>query len=334
MRIDKLTTAVIDRKKGGSVSYKMERGTVGELMFVIAAGSWNYKDTITAKLRHAAGVDVVIDRIPALLLAWLCDLKKGRPSIGTGNTAGEIPEEQAASVIINPGQTFFVNSFKVPCGHISLSDAQSELEITVDVAKAFGNDVVIKIANVEPKNGPDYLLQYDKSSDLESTHLLVRELFVYGVDGKSLFKIDYTNAGVVSGKDITTMLYTENSSYEADMDLLGSNTSIDFELSHSVSNLVCAYQDHEALPTPSLRVKFTGDDVKDARLLFIKEKMIQTLTSVSTIAQVTKIQAKTEAIEKMDETVAKAYRHAGSAQRSADIADIKAELVAKTPEAK
>lgn len=337
MRQDILTKATVSRITGGTVNHKMERGTAGDLLFIASAGSWNYKDIITIKLRHAGGVVVVVDRVPALLLAWLCDHKKGRPSIGTNNAAGVIGEEVTSNTIINAGQTFLVNAFKVPVGHISLANAASELEITVDFAKAFGGNTSVKIANIEPANGPDFVLQYDKSFDLESTHMLVREMYLYGKNGAALFNYDATAGaqGVVSGKNINLMLYTDGGmgAYETDVEVLGANTSIDGNLSHSVNNLVVAYQDLEDLPTPSLRVKVTGDDSALVGLLFIKEMMIQTMTSVSTIAQVQKVLEKTEAIEKMDPSVAKAYRHAGAARPSAELADIKAAVVAKTPEA-
>lgn len=337
MRQDILTRDTIDRKKGGTITYKMERGIAGDLLFLISNGSWNYLDIISVKLRHAAGVDVVVDQVPALLLAWLCDTKKGRPSTGTSNFAGGIGEEQDGETYINTGQAFFVNAFKIPVGHITLADAKSELEITVTLAKAFGNDVTVKIANLEPKIGPDYLLQYDKSNDLESTHLLVRELWMYGKKGESFFLGSSGGAnsvGQVYGKDIRVMLYpSQEGAYETDVEVLGANTSIDGELSHSVTNLLCAYSDSEPLPTPALRVKITGEDAGMTGLLFIKEKMIQSMTSVSTIAQVEKVLQKTEAIEKQDSSVAKAYRHAGSARTSADVKEIKDTLIAKTPEA-
>ena len=332
MRQDILTKGTVDRQKGGTVVYKMERGIAGDLLFVLSGGTWNHKDIITAKLRHSGGVDVVIDRQPALLLALLCDTKKGRPSTGTYNSLQEIGEEQTQETVVNTGQPFFVNAFKVPIGHITLADAKSELEITVEVAKAFGNDVQVKIANIEPKNGPDYLIQYDKSFDLEATHLLVRELWLFGKNGASFFN-QASGAGTVASKDITLDLYpSQDGNYSTDVEILGANTSIDGELSHSVNTLVCAYTDNEALPTPSLRVKVTGEDSDIVGLLFIKEKMIQTLTSVSTIAQVQKTLEKTEAIEKMDASAAKAYRHAGSTRHSGELAQIKAEVIAKTPE--
>jgi hypothetical protein len=333
MRQDILTKGTVDRRKGGTIVYKMERGVAGDLLFILSGGTWNHKDIITVKLRHSAGVDVVVDRMPALLLAMLCDTKKGRPNTGTGDTIEE-GEEQTQESKINPGAVYAVNAFKIPIGHITLADAKSELEISVDVAKAFGTDVTVKIANIEPKSGPDYLLQYDKSYDLESTHLLVRELWIYGKGGKSFFNTDYANAGVVSGKDISVMLYPSiDGAYETDIEVLGANTSIDGELSHPVNSLVCAYSDNEPLPTPALRVKVTGDDASIAGLLFIKEKMIQAMTSVSTIAQVDRVLQKTEAIEKMGDGTAKAYRHAGSARTSQDVVAIKDALVAKTPEA-
>ena len=337
MRQDILTKAVINRTIGGSITHKMERGTAGDLLFIASGGTWNYKDIITVKLRHKGGVTVVVDRVPALLLAWLCDTKKGRPSIGTHNFAGGIGEEVASNTIINVGQTYLVNAFKVPVGHISLQDAASELEITVDMAKAFGGNTSVKIANIEPANGPDFILQYDKSADLESTHNLVREMYLYEKTGGTLFKQDATAGAqnVVSGKDVNLMIYTDggNGAYETDLEVLGANTSIDGNLSHSVSNLVVAYQDLEDLPTPSLRIKVSGDDMNIVGLLFIKEMMIQTMTSRSTIEQVSKVLAKTEAIEKQDPSIAKAYRHAGVARPSHELAEIKAVVVAKTPEA-
>lgn len=333
MRQDILTKATINRPQGGSFTYKMERGIAGELLFLISGGSWNYKDIITAKLRHAGGVDVVIDRVPALLLAFMCDTKKGRPSTGTYNTAGEEGEEQNNETVINAGQPFFVNAFKVNIGHISLGDAKSELEITVDLAKGFGGNTVIKLANIEPKSGPDFLLQYDKSFDLESTHLLVREMWMYGKTGNSFF-FAQGQSGQVVGKDIQVDLYpSDSANYSTDVEVLGANTSIDGELSHSVTNLLCAYSDGEALPTPSLRVKITGEDAGMTGLLFIKEKMVQGLTSVSTIAQLDKTLQKTEQIEKMDSGAAKAYRHAGVSHHSAALATLKHQVIAKTPEA-
>lgn len=333
MRQDILTKSTINRTQGGSFTYKMERGVAGELLFLISGGSWNYKDIITAKLRHSGGVDVVIDRVPALLLAWMCDTKKGRPSTGTYNTAGEEGEELTQDTIINAGQPFFVNAFKVNIGHVSLGDAKSELEITVDLAKAFGGNVNIKLANIEPKSGPDFLLQYDKSFDLESTHMMVREMWLYGKTGNSFF-VAGGNNGQVVGKDIQVDLYpSDSANYSTDVEVLGANTSIDGELSHSVTNLLLAYSDGEALPTPTLRVKVTGEDAAMTGMLFIKEKMIQGLTSVSTIAQLDKTLHKTELIEKMDPWSAKAYRHAGVTHHSSALATLKHQVIAKTPEA-
>lgn len=333
MRQDILTSQTVARQTGGTVGYKMERGIAGELLFIMSGGSWNHADKITAKLRHSGGVDVVIDRVPALLLALLCDLKRGRPSTGTHNSLQEEGEEQTQETIVNTGQPFFVNAFKVPVGHITLSDIDSELEIAVDVAKAFGSPACkVKIANIEPKAGPDYLLQYDISNDLESTHLLVREAYLFGKKGKSLFEAS-GSVGQTVGKDIGVMLYTEtnNGAYETDMEVLGANTSIDGELSHSVTTLVTLYTDTEPLPTPSLRLKVTGDDRDQASLLFIKEKMIQRMTSVSTIAQVDTILKKTEAIEKLGDGTAQAYRHAGSALTSEAVKEVKDKLEAVTP---
>jgi hypothetical protein len=336
MRQDILTKATIDRRNGGTVVYKMERGTVGELLFLMSGGSFNNKDIVTAKLRHSGGVDVVIDRVPAYLLSQVCDLRKGRPNFGTGSAAGVLGDEQTAPVVINSGELYPINAFKVPIGHISLEDAKSELEITVDVAKAFGANVTLKIANIEPKSGPDFLLQYDKSNDLESTHKLVREMYIYEKTGKSLFLTDNTTGATIPpalGKDVNVMLYTDTDAYETDIEVLGANTSIDGELDHSVNTLVCAYKDEEALPTPSLRIKISGADSPACALLFIKERMVQNLTSVSTITALDKTLKKTEAIEKMDPEAAKAYRHAGVSHKSKDLATLKDKVVGITPEA-
>lgn len=332
MRQDILTTDIVDRKKGGTVTHKMERGTAGELLFIISGGSWNHADIITIKLRHRAGVDVVVDRVPALLLALLCDLKRGRPSTGTQNSLQEVGEEQGQETVVNTGQPFFVNAFKVNIGHISLQDAMSELDITVNVAKAFGGDVRVKIANIEPKAGPDYINQYDISDDLESTHLLVREVYLFGKKGVSLLQ-QTGDAGQVEGKDIRCMVYTDSGTgaYETDLEVMAANTSIDGELSHSVSTLIGVYSDPEPLPTPSIRFKVSGEDKAQCSFLFIKEKMIQALTSASSLQQIDHVLRKTEAIEKMDDSVAKAYRHAGSARKSEEVKEIKDKVEAVTP---
>jgi hypothetical protein len=335
MRQDLLTKHVIDRRTGGTVVYKMERGIAGDLIFILSQGTFNGKDIITIKLRHKGGVDVIVDRVPAFLLSQIDDMLRGRPNYGTASTSAEFGEELTQHTIVNAGEYYQVNAFKVSLGHISLGDANSELEITVDLCKAFGELCTLKIANIEPVAGPDFLLQYDKTNDLESTHNLVRGVYLYNNQFKTFFNIDYQKAGIVQGKDINLMIYTDGGAgaYETDIELMGANTSIDRQFTHSVSNVVEAYRDDDALPTPSLRLKVTGEDVKEVALLIIKEKMIQAMTSLSTIDQLTRHMAKTEQIEKMDSSLAKAYRHAGLTKHSHDYAQLKAEVVAKTPEA-
>lgn len=135
MRIDSLKTGNFDRAVTGQIQYQMIRGRISELLFINTA-TWHYKDRISIKLRHEGGVMTLVDRVSALRLATLCDLKKGMPTTGTpdflGTADGENNENNGL-VRVNQGVQFYETAFTLALGHITLTGSQ-QLEITVETA--------------------------------------------------------------------------------------------------------------------------------------------------------------------------------------------------------
>jgi hypothetical protein len=81
MRIDSLKTGNVSRDTENSVQYQMVRGTLSSLLFINTT-TWHYKDKITIKLRHEGGLMTIVDRVSAMWLMLLCDLKKGMVTTG------------------------------------------------------------------------------------------------------------------------------------------------------------------------------------------------------------------------------------------------------------
>jgi hypothetical protein len=174
MRMDLLTTSTVDRRNGGSITYQLERGRLTGLIFTTTS-SFHAQDTITLKLRHSGGVLLIADRVSAGMLAFLCDFKRGMPTRGTADTTNGDDDPETSETTVS-SKLIPVDAFELPVGHITLANAQ--LEITLNLVKGFGNVETFKIYQMTGDMTTDVIYQYDTSYDLESTHSLVREVYL------------------------------------------------------------------------------------------------------------------------------------------------------------
>jgi len=341
MRTDLLKTATVDRAFDSSIQYQMVRGRLNDLLFINTT-TWHYKDRITVKLRSEAGLKVLVDRVSALQLAELCDLKQGMPTTGTPDyigTADGNNNENNGLVYVNQGIKFYLNAFTLPLGHITLNGS-AQLEITVDVAHmdkqvVNGTPVVqpsgkVKISAIERKTVTDFLLTYDVSNDLEAQQSMVREIYLLGKNNQSFFDNGSGGNGTINGlpiaKDINVKLGVDGEDSENDIETYGALTAITGQLTYQPNNLIRIFQDLESLPA-SVYIKVSGEDSYLASILYIREDQVPHMVAASIYSAVDKEQRRIELLEQNEPEKARALIQTGKIAPSALLAEAKDNLV-------
>jgi hypothetical protein len=345
MRLDLLKTGNVDRSTTSSIQYQMVRGRLNELL-LINTTTWHFLDTITVKLRHEGGLKTIVDRIPAIVLASLCDLKQGMPTTGTPDYVGEPDGTNNTNnglVFVNQGIRFYQNAFILPLGHITLT-GNAQLEVTVDCARmekqkdAQGNYMAqpvgqVKISAVERKTTVDYLLCYDISNDLEAQQSQVREIYLTGKNNISFF-VDGGGGGVLNqfpvAKDITVRLGADGEDSENEMEAFGALTAITGQLTYQPNNLIRIFQDLESTPA-SVYIKVYGRDADAASILYIREDQVPHMVAASIYSAIDKEQRRVEVMEQNEPEKAKALRQTGKIASSSDLAEAKDNLVPAVP---
>jgi hypothetical protein len=343
MRLDLLKTANVDRSTDSSTQYQMVRGRLTDLL-LINTTTWHYKDKITIKLRHEGGLRTIVDRVSALVLAQLCDLKQGMTTTGSPNYIGT-PDgnnnENNGLIVVNQGIRFYLNAFTLPLGHITLNGS-AQLEITIDSARmdqqtdAAGKAVAqpvgqIKISAIERKTVTDFLLCYDVSNDLEAQQSQIREIYLVGKNNVSFFKDgttqqNATTYGLPVAKDITIKLGVDGEDSENDIEAYGALTAITGQLTYQPNNIIRLFQDLESLPA-SVYVKVYGDNASDSAILYIREDQIPHMVAASIYTAVDKEQRRIEVLEQNEPEKARALIQSGKIASSAALAAAKDDFV-------
>jgi hypothetical protein len=302
------------------------------------------------KLRHEGGTKTLVDRMSALRLAQLCDLKNGLPTTGSPNYPGTEDGENNENnglVTINQGISIFVTAFTIPLGHITLTGGQI-LEVTVDVAamKAQPNPNQsgsfypqprgrVEILTVARKAVLDTLITYEITRDIESQQPCVRELYLCGRNNVSLF--NNSQAGQASGvyglpvpMDVTIKINGDGGDTEATLNAYSAMTFIYGQITNPSGNLIRLFQDFEKLPA-SVYVKVFGDDAEKSELLVIREESIPHMVTASITSAMDTEQKRVENLEQNDPARAKALQQAGVIGTSEAIAASKDNFVSAVP---
>lgn len=319
MRQDLIVEQVIDRRKGGVLTYQLESTRLTDLQFVTTS-SFHQADEITIKLRPpGGGIVMIADRLPMRMLGDFCDFKFGRPTRGTADTDPGDDDPLSANTTTSP-KVMPLDAFKLPLGHITLQGG-GQLEITVRIAKAFGTDETFKIYSIAEARTSDVIWLYDANNDLESTHYLVREIYLcskgqqVGAElGKYSF-FDYETISAAPGyksvqKDVKIQLTAEGETYLNDVDGMGSTTALVGNLTGPPSTFLYVYGDGDALPTSEVKVKVSGRDKDMAYLLVLREHRVAQMTVASNIDNAQKLIDRTKNLERTAPEQAAAARAA------------------------
>lgn len=323
MRIDLLKTQSIDRAVSGNVQYQAIRGRFSDLL-LINETTWHYKDVITIVLRHEGGKTTIVDRVSALVLATLCDLKRGMTTTGSPDYPGDANgdnNDNNGYVRVNQGVRFYENAFLLPLGHITLTGSQV-LEITIETASmprqanpAGGTfdqpKGLVKISTVQYKARVDTLITYDMSRDLEAQQAGIREVYLVGRNNVSMFiNSTDTTYGVPLPMDIQVKIAVDGEDSENSLDSYSAMTAITGQLSAMPSNLIRVFQDLESLPA-SVYVKVYGEDAAAAELLYLRETSIPHLSGASISTALESETKRVEQLEQNDPARAKQLVQAG-----------------------
>lgn len=331
MKYDLLHEEIIDRRNGGIVNHQLERGRLTGLMFTTTS-TFHQKDLLTIKLRKPNGQTIMIaDDVSVGDLAQLSDFKRGLITKGMADTPDGDDNELTAEVQVRQ-KNYSVDAFELPIGHLTLQDSQ--LQITIKVAKAFGNVCNFKVYRIMGPMDTDVVYQYDTSTDFEAFHAMVREIYLVSrgqqpgqpLGNYSFFNYEgYGTPGTPSAglravaKDIKIRLEYEGENNTFDVDGMGAATAIFGSFATPPNTLLSVYADGDALPTPKIHVKVSGADAKIGYLLVIKEHRDARMAVASNIANAETQIARTQALEKTNPDQAAAARAAEVTARSSDL---------------
>jgi hypothetical protein len=330
MRQDLLVEQVIDRRKGGVLTYQLESSRLTELQFV-CTNSFHQADEVSIKLRPpGGGVVMIADRLPARMLGDFCDFKFGRPTRGTADTDPGDDNPEAANTNTSP-KVMNLDAFKLPLGHITLKGG-AQLEITIRLTKAFGGDETFKVYSIAGPMASDVIWLYDANNDLESTHYLVREIYVCSKGqqvGAPLGKYSFFDYAPQTGggtkavqKDVKVQITAEGETFLNDVDGMGSTTALVGNLTGPPNTFLYAYGDGDDLPTSEVKVKVSGADRNMAYLLVIREHRVAQMTIASNLDAAQKQIDRTKSLERTAPEQA-------AAARAADVTTTSANLVAE-----
>ncbi|RYE91510.1 MAG: hypothetical protein EOO37_00075 [Cytophagaceae bacterium] len=337
MRTDLLKAANVDRSTTTTIQYQMVRGRINDLLFINTT-TWHLKDKITIKLRHEGGLMTIVDRVPALVLALLCDMKQGMPTTGTpwGNDFGVGNTVDNSFVRYNQGVAFYENAFLLPLGHITLTGAQ-QLEINIECAQLPADRTKfptgqVKVSVVERKSRADVLLCYDVSNDLEAQQNAIREIYLVAKDNVSFFRDGTGTQGFALpiAKDITVKLGVDGDDSENDIDGYGALTAITGQLTTQPNTLLRIFQDLESLPA-SVYIKVYGDDAEAASILYVREEQIPHMVGASISAAINKEQRRIEVLEQNEPDKARALQQTGQIATSERLAAAKDDFMPAIP---
>jgi hypothetical protein len=331
MRSDFLNSAVVDRSQFSSLQHKIVRGTISHLL-ITNSTTWHYKDQITVKLRHAGGMTTIVDRISALTLALLTDLKQGFPTTGTPRAIGDqdVPGENDKNggyVSIATGVFLSVNAILLPLGHITLT-GREELEVIVEcapqtlIAPATSLPVGrIRLSSLSDRSRVDTIYSYDQSSDLESNQGSVREIYLVGKKGATFFNALPDSAQTVPlSKAITIKLNVDGDDSETDVETCGALTAITCMLTQAPSSLLLVMRDYESAPA-NVYLKVYGDDKDMAEVLYVRETPVPHLIGQSMYQGFSKELRRVEAYENSNPEEARALRQTGKIASSETMKD-------------
>ena len=334
MRLDLLKTGDCDRSKAGTTYYAMVRGSLSSLLLINTA-TWHFKDTITIKLRHEGGLMTIVDRVSALRLAILCDLKQGMPTTGTPDYVGAADgsnDDNGGYVQINAGVKFYENAFELPLGHISLSGAQ-QLEITVDTAAGAADSNgkyatgTVQISSVQRKTRLDTILTYDVSNDLEANQYNVREIYLCGKNNVSFFT---TKAGAPYGlpqaNDIRVKLGIDGDDSENSLEAYSALTAITGNLTYMPNSVIRIFQDMDSLPAATY-IKVSGNDKGTAEILYVRETQVAHMIGESISSGLDKEIKRVELLENNEPERAAALIQTGTIASSATLKDASDKLI-------
>jgi hypothetical protein len=323
---DFLTKKAMSRAVSDSLTYQMKRGRLSSLLFLNTM-TWHWKDMITIKLRHAEGQTTIVDRVSALLLLQLCDLKQGKTTTGTINFI----DNDTPSGIVNgdAGGKFNDNAFLLPLGHLTLENA--ELEVIVELAQQAAQAPatqpqtgVVTICSVETSTASDHIYTYDINNDLETTAHQVREIYLVKKDNSTFFQVDQDNQTTI-GQDVVCRLDFDGNMKEVSVDVLGALTNILGEMSYPANGLLKAFADMGTVGV-TVGVKVFGSDCEQTSLLYIREIIIPTMVAQSIHSAINLEQRKVEKLEQRAPEQAAALRAAGKISSSETLAEAKAAL--------
>jgi uncharacterized protein (UPF0335 family) len=327
VKIDKLFTHGFDRANQSQTSKNFGRGQFNGLFFTYPTGAYK-EDRVTIKLRHERGVDVLANRLPIGHIAAISELQGGFVRAGLTETMrlliGKLVDTSLAGgaadkTIIKKSFSNTMDCFALDLGNITLGE--SELEVTLDtVGTGVANPQSIDVYTYNLGVKPDYLKVYDFSHDLEQGHRLVRDAFLVP---RSVNDMLY-DSDAMSFLDLDIQMDTGKYTYLTDLMGVCISTALFSKVEDSIPNDIARlYSETDALPADCY-VKITGSDAPKVSLLFIKEKIVPSATSKSTLGNLEALISRIEKLERESPEIAKAYRHAGAIKKSQELKVAKA----------
>lgn len=329
-----------DRENPETLSYTLTRGSLNGLVMAFPNGS-SGGDKITVKLRHDKGTSTLVPRMDTFVLAEISNVKNGFSIAGGSAFVNmvqafrEIHDGVDVSVFPAPAKALLdsqvdyietkiilgLDMFKIDLGMMNLANA--ELEVTYEPkAIVGGGNQKIYLGSYLETLKPAVLNKYDISYDLEQKHSFVKEAFAFtqltGVGSQFFY-----DSAAKTVLDLYFEIEADSRPVDLDTVLAIAQTAIFGKLELTSPLRVLQLYSETTPVVGDLFMKVTGTDTDKIGLCYIKEEVIPSMVSESTVQNLDEILSRVKALEKSDAPRAKALRHAGEIVKSSELEEAK-----------
>lgn len=328
MRIDVLRTGSL--AAGATASFKVNKGHLnGLLVFGVEEDP---KTVVTIKRSTPSRTHVLAANIPLIDFRLISDLEHGYGIGVGGHIQALVPFLETAATITAANwetieQTYGelgLYAYYVDLGSLYLS-GESELEVTIQKAatSAAGE---FRVYSASLMMTPDVMYQYDASADPDQVHYSVDAIYLTH-NGAGMIRLDdATQAftlsdGVTDYSDSTIQVEDDENTYLSDViGAYGAALVLGHAHAAIAQRVFLVYRRPDGVPQ-TVNLKVRGFDLASGKDKVVVRRIVadEQTTSKNTVAQGEKYLRRLQKFERRDPEQAKALRHAGVIDKSADV---------------
>lgn len=308
-----------------SVSFQVQKGHLNGLLILKGKQS---ADTVTIQRQGTGRTHVLAANVRLEELRGITELEGGYSNF-TSTVIQEVLDLLVTKTTITDAEREAVESntgieLKVPMFYVDLGSVYAASG-RVDVTFNLGSDHsgTFNVYAVSYAKLPDCMIQYNVSTDWESTHRGVDSIFLSRNGGQPV-ALDDPSTYTFTALDFTIQIEDHEETFLTDIFGAFAGSNLIGESEVAAQRLLKLYSSPDQLPA-DVFVRCTGTGVdSNFRLVIRKRVWDEAILSANTLAEAASFRQRLQAFEQADPVAAKAMRHAGLLPKSYEVAQAEA----------